>query len=81
MGEMSECARSGLPRDYRSMNPHESSARRKRRAGANKNIPEDPRATRIAVLTITLTVLCTVTETTSRFKELLFSKIDNTKSA
>ena len=50
-------------------------------AGANNTIPGDPRATRIEVLTITLTVLCTVTETTGRFKELLFSKIDNTKSA
>ena len=29
---------------------------------SNKNIPGDSRATRIAVLTITLTVLCTVTD-------------------
>ena len=47
---------------------------------ANKNIPGDPRATRIAVLTITLTVLCTVTDACwcqYGFKELLFSRTDN----
>ena len=48
---------------------------------ANKNIPGDSRATRIAVLTITLTVLCTVTDAACwcqyGFKELLFSRTDN----
>lgn len=67
------CGASVLPRDYRSMNSHGSDSRmlrseRKERsflslARANKNIPGDQRATRIAVLTITLTVLCTVTAT------------------